>query len=132
MVLYLNRKNKKIEDLVHSKFEGITFYKKNFVKKFSKTKILQFSQVGLEKEGTGQRRIRYSYQLKSNLEQNKEKNKPNTLKEEISMLLQMLASRNQNHASNQVCENLNKELNTHKEENLEQKAITMSDIEWGI
>ena len=44
---HLNRKNKQ-KNLIHSKFEGIVFYKKILLKIFSKTKILPISQGGLD------------------------------------------------------------------------------------
>ena len=42
--LYLNKKNKKYEDLVHIKFKGIIFYINFFCWIFSKTEILPNSQ----------------------------------------------------------------------------------------
>ena len=59
--LYLNRKNKqKYEDPVHSKFKGINFYIKNFVENFFKDRDSSKFTGGLDKGGTGQRRIRYN------------------------------------------------------------------------
>ena len=64
---------------------------------------------------------KYSY----NSESNENKYKPSSLKEEIRMLLQMLALKNKNGSSNHITDNL-------KEDEPKHEAITMRDIESGF
>ena len=69
--------------------------------------------------------------LKHTSDRRHPKNKPTSLKEEISMLLRILALKNEKSSSSQIYIDLNEDSNLQKEESKIQ-LITMEDVEPGI